>query len=321
MKRGVFLLLMLVSHVVMAQDAHYSQYFSNPIYLNPALAGDEGCSRVVTAYRLQWPNIDGSYHTGNVSYDRYIKQIRGGLAINYLYDNAAGTLESHQLSVAYAYKLSLASDKLKISPAIEVGWRHNELNTSNLFFNDMIDPRFGFIYPTTSASTFDEVERSDVLDIAGGLSIFYRKFRLGVVGHHLTQPDEGFTGTSRLPIKLTAYLQYGFDFGRAFNTTTSFLFLRQQDFMMMLPSLVISYNQLIRGGIAVRANPSGVSAIVGLLGFNYLDYGLAYSYDFGLSGTWGFGGSHEINFTYRFNHYNKEGKPRYKHRDHHFVQF
>ncbi|OUT70526.1 MAG: hypothetical protein CBB76_05960, partial [Crocinitomicaceae bacterium TMED16] len=36
---------------VRSQDPTFTQFFSNPIYLNPALAGSSGCPRFAMNYR------------------------------------------------------------------------------------------------------------------------------------------------------------------------------------------------------------------------------------------------------------------------------
>ena len=52
MKKLLFIItLVLLSHNLQAQDPTFTQFFSNPIYLNPALAGSSGCPRVSLNYR------------------------------------------------------------------------------------------------------------------------------------------------------------------------------------------------------------------------------------------------------------------------------
>ncbi|MGM0478992.1 MAG: type IX secretion system membrane protein PorP/SprF, partial [Bacteroidota bacterium] len=36
---------------VRAQDPQFSQFYANPIYLNPAFAGSHGCPRFAANYR------------------------------------------------------------------------------------------------------------------------------------------------------------------------------------------------------------------------------------------------------------------------------
>lgn len=80
MKKIIFLaLLSVVSVDVVAQDPTFTQFYANPIYLNPALAGSTGCPRVSMNYRNEWPQLTGNYITYSLAYDSYVKSISGGL--------------------------------------------------------------------------------------------------------------------------------------------------------------------------------------------------------------------------------------------------
>ena len=46
-----------------AQDPAFSQFYANPLYLNPAFAGTNDCPRVNLNYRDQWPGIGRTYVT------------------------------------------------------------------------------------------------------------------------------------------------------------------------------------------------------------------------------------------------------------------
>ncbi|MEJ6589219.1 MAG: type IX secretion system membrane protein PorP/SprF, partial [Crocinitomicaceae bacterium] len=59
----ILLILTLSSTVANAQDPTFTQFFSNPIYLNPALAGSSGCPRFAMNYRNEWPQLTGNYVT------------------------------------------------------------------------------------------------------------------------------------------------------------------------------------------------------------------------------------------------------------------
>ena len=61
-----------------AQDAAFSQFFANPIYLNPAMAGSNICPRLSLNYRNQWPGIGKTYVTYSATYDQYVEQLGGG---------------------------------------------------------------------------------------------------------------------------------------------------------------------------------------------------------------------------------------------------
>ena len=53
-----------------AQDPKFSQFYANPIYLNPAFAGTNVCGRLHLNIRDQWPAIQGAYAAYSASYDQ-----------------------------------------------------------------------------------------------------------------------------------------------------------------------------------------------------------------------------------------------------------
>ncbi|HPI87156.1 MAG TPA: type IX secretion system membrane protein PorP/SprF, partial [Bacteroidales bacterium] len=87
-----------------AQDPEFSQFYGNPLYLNPALAGAEICPRAVLNYRNQWPGLAKSFVTYNASYDQYFKKLHGGVGVLFNMDNAGnGILKTTQASLMYAF--------------------------------------------------------------------------------------------------------------------------------------------------------------------------------------------------------------------------
>jgi len=56
MKRLLFVAFgLLVAMKIQAQDPTFTQFYANPVYLNPALAGSSGCPRIALNYRNEWP--------------------------------------------------------------------------------------------------------------------------------------------------------------------------------------------------------------------------------------------------------------------------
>jgi hypothetical protein len=75
-----FLLLILSSIHVSAQDHFYSQFFSAPVYLNPALNGQfEGDIRANLVYRNQWTAIPGKLTYLTASLDFNVPRFPEGL--------------------------------------------------------------------------------------------------------------------------------------------------------------------------------------------------------------------------------------------------
>ena len=131
-----------------AQDAEFSQFYSNPLLLNPAFAGTARGPRVVMSHRDQWPAISGGFVTQAVGYDQQFSSISGGLGLVVMTDQAAvNTLETTRITGMYSYQQAI-SRKLSLRMALEASYQQKQLDWSKLSFGDMIDPRWGFIYET-----------------------------------------------------------------------------------------------------------------------------------------------------------------------------
>ena len=53
-------ILLIFSADAESQDPAFSQFYANPLYMNPAMAGVEGPPKVYLGYRNQWPGAVGS---------------------------------------------------------------------------------------------------------------------------------------------------------------------------------------------------------------------------------------------------------------------
>src|SRR4051812_35446442 len=115
MKKLIFFLAgaltLLNSGFLFAQDPEFTQFYANPLYLNPAFAGSARCPRAVMNYRNQWPSISGTFVTYNVSWDRHVDLLKGGVGLMLTEDRAGqGTLNSFAFSGIYAYELNLTKE-------------------------------------------------------------------------------------------------------------------------------------------------------------------------------------------------------------------
>ena len=90
-KRILILLTAVMAFACMrvdAQDALFSQFYANPLYLNPAMAGTNVCPRIALNWRDQWPNLAGNYMTTTASFDEHFDKIYGGVGIILMHDRA-----------------------------------------------------------------------------------------------------------------------------------------------------------------------------------------------------------------------------------------
>ena len=92
---------------ITAQDPEFSQFYANPLYLNPAFAGTARCPRISLNYRNQWPGISGTFITTSATYDQHVESLTGGLGLMVTNDQAANTLRSTRVSGIYSYQIKI----------------------------------------------------------------------------------------------------------------------------------------------------------------------------------------------------------------------
>lgn len=115
---AVLLLLITFPGFAFAQDPSFSQFFSSPLNINPALTANiNGKWRLVTNFRDQWIGPASPYATGTVSFDTKIMRDKLpetntlGLGGMLMYDYAmSGIHKSIYGSLDVSYNVTLASD-------------------------------------------------------------------------------------------------------------------------------------------------------------------------------------------------------------------
>src|SRR4051812_46872863 len=198
-KRILFPVMLLVSTCIgtlSAQDPIFTQYYANPLYLNPAFAGSARCLRVNLNFRNQWAGIEGTYVTYSASVDKHVDALQGGLGLIATSDNAGnGVLRTTNVSGMYSYLLDV-SHTFSLRFGFQASFFQKSIDWSKLTFGDMIDERRGFVYNTREEKKLDQ--KSNV-DFSAGILGYSKRFYFGAAVNHLTQPDEGLLGTSKLP--------------------------------------------------------------------------------------------------------------------------
>ena len=302
---GVFL---LTATRVSAQDVAFSQFYANPVYLNPALAGNRLCPRVMLNYRNQYPKLGGNYVTYNASYDMYSRKLSGGIAVLANAD-MTGPLGSLAGSAVYSYYLKI-SQKLTMNAALQAGYFQYRLNWDKLIFEDMIVPGTGEVIPGLTTEVQPPKLKVGDVDFSSGMVFGYDgTYYLGAAVHHITSPDLAFYqgNISRLAPKLTLHA------GALFNLRQATIPGKENDNLSLSPNIVYmqqgNFHQLNGGmylnvfpfvtGLWLRHNFENPDALIALLGFQQPNYKIGYSFDYTLS-QMGMqaGGAHEISFVW-----------------------
>lgn len=300
---GAVLLCFLFVDSAKAQDPAFSQFYANPLYLNPAFAGASpgGCPRATLNYRDQWPGIGRTYVTFSAAYDQHINALGGGLGIIVAKDRSgAGNLNTTHASLLYSYHLEI-SRKFSVKAGFEASYRMINLDWQGLTFGDMIDPKYGFIYPTNE-DIVNNPTAVNFPDFSAGFIGHSDNFFFGFAAHHLTQPNQGFISESPLPTKLTAHIGGNIPLSRYKNSVTTispnFLYQKQQDFQQFNYGLYVNRGAIV-GGLWARHSVKNVDSFILMVGLIQDAFKFGYSYDITLSNLKNSNtlGAHELSFT------------------------
>lgn len=280
---------------VFSQDPTFTQFYSNPLYLNPALTGATGCSRFSMNYRNEWPQLTGNYVTYSAAYDSYVKDIKGGLGFLAMYDQQAeGTISTTLIGAIYSYNLKI-NRKLSFNFGVRAAYIQKFLDWDKLTFGDMIDPRRGFIYQTGDVPRGG---KRGLFDASAGMVLFGKYFYGGIAAHHINQPDESMIlGTSKLPLRLTLHMGGTIPIGRRGRYTDgttikpAIIYQNQNGFQELNIGGYLNYERL-NIGVWYRNK----DAMVFIVGLKADKFRIGYSYDLTVSrlGNGLTGGSHEV---------------------------
>ncbi len=244
MKKMRFLYL-IIGIVVMAtsmartQDSQFSQFYANPLYLNPALTGSHsGSYRIMANYRDQWAgSIDRPFSTIAVGGDiKYNLKNAGSystgndivaIGLQFVSDRVGlFDYNTTQLSLFGAYhKMLESSTNQYLSAGFQFGITQRGINYNNLTFQDQFNGVDQFNQNTQEILPANSQVAPDV-SIGIHYSITPSKnnaYYIGLAYQHWNQPNVSFfdrdlTVTNEyepfnIDAKLTAHLGTSFPLG------------------------------------------------------------------------------------------------------------
>jgi Bacteroidetes-specific putative membrane protein len=206
--RKIFLAFIVcsLSFAVGAQDPHFSQFFSSPLTLNPALTGKfDGTLRVAGNYRNQWPTFNNVYTTSTLSLDFSIlnkiipENDTWGVGFMALTDKAGGDiLKTTFVGISTAYHKALNEDGFsQIGLGFQAMYGQKRLDYTKLYYEDMLTP-FGFTGVTQETYNNKDLD-VNYFDVNAGLIYTVstsdkNNFYLGASMYHINRPKESFKG-------------------------------------------------------------------------------------------------------------------------------
>ncbi|HKJ43805.1 MAG TPA: PorP/SprF family type IX secretion system membrane protein [Sunxiuqinia sp.] len=305
--KKVLLLILLLGYCIVTsgQDAEYSQFYANPLYLNPGFTGTSSQTRLVMNYRNQWPQKGNTFVNYSVSFDRYSSKLSGGFGFQ-IQNNVEsnGLVETSSAYGFYAHHIKI-DDRFFMDAGLQAGIVYKKLDYGNLIFPDMIDQITG---ETTSIS-LEQPENESLVYPDFGLGALgqYDAFFFGISLMHLSQPDESiFVGDQKgkRPMRLTIHagsrthrLHRGL-LSKEFTLSPNIIYQQQGSFKQINFGMYMLEKSLA-GGIWYRQN-LGIQpdAVMIMLGVMRKSFKIGYSFDYTLSKLANYStGSHEISLS------------------------
>lgn len=205
MRKTVFFLLLICAwRFAAAQDPNFSQFFSSPLTLNPALTGKfDGVLRVAGNYRNQWPTINNAFTTYTASVDAGILKNnipefdQFGVGVLAFSDKSGnGVLQNNFLGLSTAYHKALDENGYnQLGLGFQGTFVSKTLNVNGLHLEDMLRSD-GWTGVTTESFGGSSLNVS-YFDLNAGL-LFNgstdgtNNYYIGASMYHLTRPKETF---------------------------------------------------------------------------------------------------------------------------------
>ncbi|MCD6355305.1 MAG: PorP/SprF family type IX secretion system membrane protein [Prolixibacteraceae bacterium] len=315
---SVFLIFGVSVEFVFGQDVSFSQFYTNPLYLNPAFAGSIGVPRVALQYRNQWQSFHNAYTTYSAAFDLPVQKLQGGIGLHVMNDaQGSNLLNSLQVNALYSVYVKL-SKTYTLHGGMQVGFNQNSMKVNELVFPDNVDPNFGK-HGTSGEVLYLTDPNYAFVDFASGILVYSKRIFFGFAAHHLTEPHQTFysgqedVGTlyrkytahfgARLPIFRHGHHRKEFDISPQ-------LIVQQQGPFQQINYGMFATKHGFTGGAWFRQNFGlRYDAVIFLVGFIKHGLQITYSYDLTVSGLWGdTGGTSEISLAFLLK---KPSKKRY----------
>ena len=286
------LLLITAMKAVAQTDPHFTQNYTYPLYINPALAGSaDGDYRATAIFRSQWGSLSSPYRTIGASFDTRTNK-NAGLGINLLNQSAGdGGFNYLTLSGSYAYTgVKFGKDyNQRIVMALQGGIISRRVNSSKFKWGEQWNPITGYQESNPTTETFAKTS-STVPDIGTGILYFDATpdKRTNAFGgfsvYHLNRPKDPIvtnhnTDLNRIPVRYSVHGGISVNLTDQARIIPHVLYLRQGTAWEAMAGFYAQINvngeaDFMLGGY-YRVN----DAIAPYVGIDYKNFVIGLSYD------------------------------------------
>jgi type IX secretion system PorP/SprF family membrane protein len=289
---ALFCMIGLASYA--QQDAGFSMYFFNPVYINPGYAGSRELFSGTLVHRSQWIGMEGAPTTQSITVHSAIPNSKVGLGLQ-VYNDDAGPMKNTGIKLTYAYHLKVTENaKLSFGIAgmmnnIRIGW--DQINV-----DDNTDPSF-----------IGNDANSWVPDASAGLYLYKTRFYAGLSANHLLESKFNLSsspGADMAKFSRQFYLTSGIVLPLSTNLdlrpAVMIKYVKAAPIVSELNASLIFYQKIFIGagfrtGKRIEIDGSD-NMLIGIAQIQLTNmFSLGYSYDYYLNRTGSYNsGTHEI---------------------------
>ena len=298
----VFIMIMGTMPMFSQVDAQYTQYFELPNYYNPAAIGTTDFVKIRGGARMQWVGIENAPQSFLLAADMPFKFINQRFGVGLvMQQESLGLYENMSLGAQLGYKFKLLKGEFTVGA--QVGLLNNKFKGTEVFIPDNDDYH---------QSTDDAIPTSDLVgnafDMGVGVYYTHKLFWAGLSCTHLLSPtvtldaESGEGGNEKnyeFKAGRTLYFMAGSNIpikNTLFEVIPSMLVKSDLTFITGEITGRVRYNKFLSAGIGYRYD----DAIMAMVGAEYKNFYLGYSYDYHTSAiSKASGGSHEIMLGYK----------------------
>ena len=200
MRKIYYIIVLLASFQVSAQqDAQFSHYIFNQLFVNPATAGSENVTRFQAIYRTQYLGYQSTFDDGGAPVSQVIsaniplKMIKSGVGLTFVNDKIGASIQ-RDMKLSYAYHLPVGGSQLALG--VSGGFFTRGIDYSRLRARDENDPLLST--GSINQSTFD---------LGAGAYLYNPGYAIGLSMNHINEPTFGLgSKLATNTLKRSAYL-------------------------------------------------------------------------------------------------------------------
>jgi type IX secretion system PorP/SprF family membrane protein len=276
------------------QDAGFSMYFFNPVYINSGYAGSRETFSGSLVHRSQWVGMTDAPTTQSLTVHSAIPNSKVGLALQ-VYNDNIGPMKNTGLKLTYAYHLPV-NKSTKLSFGISGMMNNVRIDWDKINIDVDADPAFA----GNAASSW-------VPDASAGLYLYKTRFYAGLSANHLLESKFDLTnspGADMAKFSRQFYLTSGIviPVSKNLDIRPSVLlkYVKSAPVLGELDATVILYQKLFVGAgfrTGKRIDIDGFdNMLIGIVQFQITpQFSLGYSYDYYMNRTGAYNnGTHEF---------------------------